>query len=73
MEISFLVTKPEIVPQFEETFKRYTESHPNVTITAIPLSGQTIYEKLTSLYASGNAPTITMLEDRNLHPLKIIS
>lgn len=61
VEISFLVTKPEIVPQFEETFKRYSESHPNVTITAIPLSGQTIYEKLTSLYASGNAPTITMV------------
>ena len=61
VEISFLVTKPEIVPQFEETFKRYRETHPDVTISAIPLSGQTIYEKLTSLYASGNAPTITMV------------
>ncbi|WP_051629819.1 ABC transporter substrate-binding protein [Lacrimispora aerotolerans] len=61
VEISFLVTKPEIVPQFEETFKKYSESNPNVTISAIPLSGQTIYEKLTSLYASGNAPTITMV------------
>lgn len=61
VEISFLVTKPEIVPQFEETFKRYRATHPNVTISAIPLSGQTIYEKLTSLYASGNAPTITMV------------
>lgn len=61
VEISFLVTKPEIVPQFEETFKRYRETHPDVIISAIPLSGQTIYEKLTSLYASGNAPTITMV------------
>lgn len=61
VEISFLVTKPEIVTQFEETFAKYSEAHPNVTISAIPLSGQTIYEKLTSLYASGNAPTITMV------------
>ncbi len=61
VEISFLVTKPEIVTQFEETFETYMASHPNVTISAIPLSGQTIYEKLTSLYASGNAPTITMV------------
>ena len=61
VEISFLVTKPEIVTQFEETFSTYMASHPNVTISAIPLSGQTIYEKLTSLYASGNAPTITMV------------
>lgn len=61
VEISFLVTKPEIVPQFEETFKKYMDLHPNVSISAIPLSGQTIYEKLTSLYASGNAPTITMV------------
>ncbi len=61
VEISFLVTKPEIVTQFEETFAGYTESHPNVTISAIPLSGQTIYEKLTTLYSAGNAPTITMV------------
>lgn len=61
VEISFLVTKPEIVTQFEETFTKFYDSHPNITVSAIPLSGQTIYEKLTSLYASGNAPTITMV------------
>jgi len=61
VEISFLVTKPEIVTQFRKTFDAYTATHPNVTISTIPLSGQTIYEKLTSLYASGNAPTITMV------------
>ena len=70
VEISFLVTKPEIVPQFEETFNRYMESHPDVTISAIPLSGQTIYEKLTSLYASGNAPTITMVGGPELTSFK---
>ncbi|TCL62553.1 raffinose/stachyose/melibiose transport system substrate-binding protein [Hydrogenispora ethanolica] len=61
VEISFLVTKPEIVTQFRKTFDAYSATHPNVTISTIPLSGQTIYEKLTSLYASGNAPTITMV------------
>ncbi len=61
VEISFLVTKPEIVTEFRKTFDAYTATHPNVTISTIPLSGQTIYEKLTSLYASGNAPTITMV------------
>jgi raffinose/stachyose/melibiose transport system substrate-binding protein len=61
VEISFLVTKPEIVTEFRKTFDAYTASHPNVSISTIPLSGQTIYEKLTTLYASGNAPTITMV------------
>ncbi len=61
VEISFLVTKPEIVTQFEETFGAYMDLHPNVTISLIPLSGLTIYEKLTTLYSSGNAPTITMV------------
>ena len=61
VEISFLVTKPEVVSQFRKTFEAYTASYPNVTISTIPLSGQTIYEKLASLYASGNAPTVTMV------------
>lgn len=61
VEISFLVTKPEIITEFRKTFDAYTATHPNVTISTIPLSGMTIYEKLTSLYVSGNAPTITMI------------
>ena len=32
VEISFLVTKPEIVTQFEETFSTYMASDSNVTI-----------------------------------------
>lgn len=61
VEISFLVTKPEIVPQFQETFAKFSAEESHITISAIPLSGQTIYEKLTALYASKNAPTITMV------------
>ncbi|GGK34327.1 ABC transporter substrate-binding protein [Caldalkalibacillus thermarum] len=58
-EISILFSKPEIAKPFEETAKRFGEEH-NVKVTVIPLAGQTIFEKMSSLYASGNPPTIMM-------------
>lgn len=60
VEITFLVSKPEAVSQYEEVFQKYHDLNPNVTISTIPLSGQSVVEKMTSLYASGNAPTVMM-------------
>lgn len=57
---SILIGKPEIAEQFEKTTKEYAQSH-NVSISVIPLGNQTAYEKLATLYASNNAPTMMLL------------
>lgn len=57
---SILIGKPEIAEQFEEVVGQYAEEK-NVDINIIPLGTQTAYERLTTLYASGNAPTVMML------------
>ncbi|AJY75939.1 ABC transporter substrate-binding protein [Paenibacillus beijingensis] len=58
--ITILIGKPEIAKQFEQMAGEYSKMY-KTNITLIPLGGQTAYEKLATLYASGNAPTIMML------------
>lgn len=60
VSITILMGKPEVGSQFEAMLKDYT-SKTGVKVTMIPLAGQDAYEKMTSLYASGNAPTILMV------------
>lgn len=57
---SILIGKPEIVEQFEQVTQEYSKEK-NVDITIIPLGSQLAYEKLSTLYASNNAPTLMML------------
>jgi raffinose/stachyose/melibiose transport system substrate-binding protein len=61
IEISILMGKPEIGSQFENMLSFYNSKNPNVNITMIPLAGQDAFAKMTSLYASGNAPSISMV------------
>ena len=58
--ITILMGKPEVGKQFEQMLTDYTKAT-GVSVTMIPLAGQDAYEKMTSLYASGNAPTIMMV------------
>lgn len=58
--ISILMGKSEVGSQFEKMLADYSGKN-NVNVTMIPLAGQDAYEKMTSLYASGNAPTILMV------------
>ena len=58
--ITILMGKPEVGKQFEQMLSDYTQAT-GVKVTMIPLAGQDAYEKMTSLYASGNAPTIMMV------------
>lgn len=61
VSITVFVAKPEIAAQFEEMLAAYSSNTGN-NVTMIPLAaGQEVYEKMTSLYASGNAPSITMV------------
>lgn len=58
--ITVLMGKPEVAKQFEQMLTNYTKAT-GVSVTMIPLAGQDAYEKMTSLYASGNAPNILMV------------
>jgi raffinose/stachyose/melibiose transport system substrate-binding protein len=58
--ITILMGKPEVAGQFEKMLANYGVKT-GVNITLIPLAGQDAYEKMTTLYASGNAPTILMV------------
>lgn len=63
VKITFLNTKGEIQSQLEETVKVFTEANPNITVEVLPASaGQSPFEKVSSMYASGNAPTLSMLD-----------
>ncbi|ASA24047.1 ABC transporter substrate-binding protein [Paenibacillus donghaensis] len=57
-EISVLVGKQEISKQFEEMVKEYNGSQDKVKVSLIPTAGQNGYERITTLYASNNAPNI---------------
>lgn len=61
VELSILMGKPEVAKQFEDMLAEYNKENKSVKISMIPLAGQNAYEKMTSLYASNNAPTIMMV------------
>lgn len=59
VEISILLTKPEITQQFGDVVEGFTEET-GIKVTVIPLGDQVVLEKMSTLYASGNAPTISL-------------
>ncbi|WNF38575.1 ABC transporter substrate-binding protein [Bacillaceae bacterium IKA-2] len=59
-EISILLSKPEIAKEFEVAVNEFGKEN-NVKVTIIPLAGSNLFERMTSLYSSGNAPTISMI------------
>jgi len=62
-KITFYSTKAEINTVFETMFKRYSQINPNVKVELIPIGvGEGQLEKLQSLYASRNAPTVSLLD-----------
>jgi len=67
VKITFFNTSAEVNAMFEEMFRRYNEINPNVVIELIPTGiGEGQQEKLQSLYASGNAPTIMNVDPANV-------
>lgn len=67
LTITFFNTSAEVNTMFEEMFAKYHELNPNVTIELIPTGiGEGQQEKLQSLYASGNAPTILNVDPANV-------
>ncbi|WP_235842041.1 ABC transporter substrate-binding protein [Neobacillus fumarioli] len=63
VKITLLNSKGEIQAQLEEAAKEFSKENPGTTLEVIPAAaGQSPFEKVTSMYASGNAPTIAMLD-----------
>lgn len=57
-EITVLVGKQEISKQFEEMVQEYNSSQDKIKVSLIPMAGQNGYQRITTLYASNNAPNI---------------
>lgn len=57
-EVTMLIGKEEIAKELDETIDTYNKSQEKYTVKIIPLAGQNATEKLTSLYASKNAPVL---------------
>lgn len=67
IKLTFFNTSAEVNTMFEDMFKRYNELNPNVVIELIPTGiGEGQQEKLQSLYASGNAPSIMNVDPANI-------
>jgi len=63
VKITFYNTSAEINSQFENLFKIYMTQNPDVTVELIPSNiGQGQMEKYEVLYASGNAPSLSILD-----------
>ena len=63
LKITFLNSKGEIQTQLEEIAVLYSGLKPDVVLEVIPCPvGQSPFEKIVSMYASGNAPTISMVD-----------
>ncbi|MGP3778631.1 ABC transporter substrate-binding protein [Halanaerobium saccharolyticum] len=57
-EIQLLIGKPEIAEQLESMVEAFNNENKDIELELIPLAGQNAYQRFTSMYASGNAPTI---------------
>ncbi|MGX6971157.1 ABC transporter substrate-binding protein [Vagococcus bubulae] len=57
-EISMLIGKEEIANELDEAISKYNDSQDKYQVKVIPLAGQNSTEKITSLYASKNAPVL---------------
>ena len=70
-QISLLNTKGEIQAQLEEAARLFSKENPDITLEIIPCpAGQNPLEKLSAMYAAGNAPTLSMIGPPEFPKLK---
>ena len=67
VKISFLNTKGEIATQLEDATKAFTKENPNITVDVIQAAaGESPFQKVSSMYAAGNAPSLSMLDPNDV-------
>lgn len=71
VKITVMNSKGEIQTQLEEMAKAFMEENEGITVEVIPAAaGQSPFEKVLSLYSSGNAPTLSMLDPGDVAKFK---
>ena len=67
VKISILNTKGEIATPLEDATKAFTKENPNITVDIIQAgAGESPFQKVSSMYASGNAPSLSMLDPNDM-------
>jgi len=67
VKITMLNTKGEILTQLEAAAKVFTTENPNITVEIIPVAaGVSPFQKISTMYAAGNAPTLAMLDPNDI-------
>jgi len=67
VKITMLNTKGEILTQLEAAAKTFTAENPNITVEIIPVAaGGSPFQKISTMYAAGNAPTLAMLDPNDI-------
>lgn len=63
VDITFLNSKGEIQAQLEDAAKVFTADHPEISLEIIPCpAGKSPFEVMSTMYNSGNAPTLAMVD-----------
>ncbi|WP_461206811.1 ABC transporter substrate-binding protein [Clostridium sp. DL1XJH146] len=71
VKVTFVNSKAEIQTQLEEAASLFSEQSDNVTVEVIPCpDGTSPFEKISSMYASGNAPTLAMMDPNDIPKFK---
>ena len=71
VKITVMNSKGEIQAPMEEAAKSFTSENPGITVEVVPCpQGTSPFEKVSALYASNAAPTISILDKGDLQQLK---
>ena len=67
VKITFLNTKGEISSPLEDAAKVFTKENPNITVDIVQAgAGESPFQKVSSMYAAGNAPSLIMLDPNDV-------
>lgn len=71
VNISIINSKPEIQVALEEAIKEFSKQNLNIKVKIVKYSkNQSDYDKIISMYAYGNAPTILLMDSANIKKIK---
>ncbi|AUO07113.1 ABC transporter substrate-binding protein [Paenibacillus jamilae] len=71
VKVTLLNSKGEILSQLEDAAKAFQKDNPGITVEIQPVpTGGSPFERASALYASGNPPTMTMLDTGDVEKFK---
>lgn len=71
VKITFLNSKGEIQAQLEDVAKAFAVDNPGITLEVVPCAaGKSPFEIISTMYNSGNAPSLAMIDSGDIFRLK---